>query len=254
MAVPRLHWLGCVVLIVAFSHTGRPAHAQSLVDAARLARATRAEFGPPTKVYTNKDLPDTGRITEPTLAWVSRYQSLLEEAARERDRGLRELLRERLVRRPAPVPEKTVPPDPAPTPPTVGIPLYPVYSGYPYPVYLGSPVFVAALPNPHPRHSTMVSASPLRFRARDHRSRIETLRRRATSGRRVHRPTRRPATRNGYEPSSRRFPYIARGLPAPGVARNRTGGRASDAPTRPEQLRLRRPEGLRSLPGAGSAK
>ncbi len=247
MAVPRLHWLGCVVLIVAFSHTGRPAHAQSLVDAARLAHARREALGPPTKVYTTGDLQDTRRITEPTLAWVSRYRSLL-EAARERERALRELLRERSVMRPAPVPAKTVPPDPAPTPPTVGIPLYPVYSGYPYPVYLGSPVFVAALPNPQPRHSTMVSASPLRFRARDHRSRIETMRRRATSGRRVHRPTRRPATRNGYEPSSRRFLYIARGLPAPGVARNRTGGRA---PARAEQRGQRRPEGLRSLPGAG---
>ena len=254
MAVPRLHWLGCVVLIVAFSYTGRPAHAQSLVDAARLARARREALGPPTKVYTNEDLPGTRRITEPTLAWVSSYRSLL-EAALERERALLELLREQSVMRPAPapVPAKTVPPDPAPTPPTFGIPLYPVYSGYP--VYLGYPVFVAALPNPQPRHSTMVSASPplhrRGFRVRDHRSRIETMRRRATSGRRVDPSTRRPATRNGHEPWSRRFPYIAPGLPAPGVARNRTGGRASGAPARPEQRGQRRPEGLRSLPGAG---
>ena len=189
MAVPRLHWLGCVVLIVAFSHTSRPAHAQSLVDAARLARATRAELGPPTKVYTNEDLPDTRRITEPTLAWVSRYRSLL-DAALERERAPLERLRERSVMLPpAPVQAKTVPPDPAPTPPTFGIPLSPVYSGY--------PVVVAALPNPQPQHFTMVSALPplhrRGFRARDHRSRIETMRRRATSGRRVDPSTRRPA-------------------------------------------------------------
>ncbi len=201
MAVPRLHWLGCVVLIAAFSHTGRPAHAQSLVDAARLARATRAELGPPTKVYTNEDLPDTRRITEPTLAWLSRYQSLL-EAARERERGLRELLRERSVMRPAPVPAKTVPPDPAPTPPTFGIPLYPASFGIPlYPIYPGYPVFVAALPNAQPRHSTMVSASPRRFRARNHRSRIETMRRRATSGRRVHQTSRGQARVRTLEPT-----------------------------------------------------
>ena len=244
MAVPRLHWLGCVVLIVAFSQTGRPAHAQSLVDAARLARARREALGPPTKVYTNEDLPDTGRITEPTLAWVSRYRSLL-EAALERERALLELLPERSAMRPAPVPAKTVPPDPAPTPPTFGFPLYPVYSGYP--VYLGYPVFVAALPNPQPRHSTMVSASPRRFRARDQRSRIETMRRRATSGRRVDPSTGRTTIRNEYEPSSRRFPYIAPGLPTPGVTRNRTGGRG--APAHTEQRRQQRPEGLRSLRG-----
>ena len=71
MAVPR--WLSCVVFVVACSHTDRPADAQSLVDVARLARASRVELGPPTKVYTHEDLPDTGRITEPTPAWVFRY-------------------------------------------------------------------------------------------------------------------------------------------------------------------------------------
>ena len=214
MAVPRLRSLSCVVLVVAFSHTGYPAHAQSLVDAARLARERREALGPPTKVYTNENLPDTGRLTEPTLAWVSRYRSLL-EAAREREPALLELLRER--------PVKTMPPQPAPTPPTLGIPLYPVYSSYP-----GYPVFVASSANPRPRHSTMGSASPRRHlhraRARGQRSQIHPTRRRAPSGRRVDPPTRRPAARNGHEEASRPFPYIAPGLPVPGWARTRTRG------------------------------
>ena len=154
MAVPRLQLLSCVVLVVVFSHTGRPAHAQSLVDAARLARQRREALGPPTKEYTNEDLPDTGRITEPTLAWVSLFRSRL-EAALERECTLLELLRERPVMPPAPVPVKTVPLDPVPTPPTFGIHLYPVYSSYP-----GYPVFVASSANPRPRYSTMGSATP----------------------------------------------------------------------------------------------
>ena len=223
--------LACVVLVVAFSHTDRPAHAQSLVDAARLARERREELGPPTKVYTTEDLPDVRRITEPTLAWVSRYRFLL-EAALERERARLELLRERSVMLPAPVPMKPVkmvPPDPAPAPPTIEIPLYPVYAGYL--VYPGYPALVASRPDPRPRHSTMISAPPRRYRrggrARESRSRIQTTPRRGTSGRRVDPSTRRPAARNGYEQSSRPFPYIARGLAAPGVARNRPGGRAT---------------------------
>ena len=222
MAVPRLRSLSFVVLVVAFSHTGRPAHAQSLVDTARLARERREALGPPTKVYTNENLPDTERLTEPTLAWVSRYRSRL-EAALERERALLKLLRERPVMLPAPLPVKTMPPQPAPTPPTLGIPLYPVYSSYP-----GYPVFVASSANPRPRHSTMGSASPRRHlhraRARGQRSQIHPARRRATSGRRVDPPTRRPAARSGHEEASRPFPYIAPGLPVPGWARTRTRG------------------------------
>ena len=222
MAVPRLHWLSCVVLVAAFSHTGGPARAQSLVDAARLARERREAIGPPTRVHTNKELPDTGRITEPTQAWASRYRSQL-EAALERERALLALLRERPVMLPAPLPVKTVPPDPAPTPPTFGIPLYPIYSGY--------PVFVASPANHRLRHHAIGSASPHRHRhgsrARDQRSRIRTTRHRATAGRRVDPPTRRPAARSGYAESSRPFPYIAPSLPVPGVARNRTRGQTT---------------------------
>ena len=88
MAVPRLHCLlGCVVLVVALSHTDRAAQAQSLVDAARLARERREEIGSPTKVYTNADLPATRSITEPTLRWVSRHRFLL-AAELERERAL----------------------------------------------------------------------------------------------------------------------------------------------------------------------
>ena len=217
MAVPRLRSLGCVILVVAFTHMGRPAPAQSLVDAARLARATRAELGPPTKVYTNEDLSDTGRITEPTLAWAARYRSQLLEAALERERALLELLRARPVMLPAPAP------------PTFGFPLYPIYSSYP-----GYPVFLASSANPRPRQSTKGSAAPRGHqhrrgsRARDERSRIQTARHRAASGRRVDPSTRRPAARSGYEESSRPFPYIAPGLPAPGLARNRNLGSAQE--------------------------
>ena len=121
MALRRLRRLGCAVLIVAFSHTSLPAHAQSLVDAARLAREIRERHGPPTKVYTNDDLPDNSEVVarrEPTPAGESRYRSLLEKAL-ERERVLLELLRTRPVTRPAPAPA------------TPGIPLYLVYSGYP---------------------------------------------------------------------------------------------------------------------------
>ena len=239
MALRRLPWLGCVVLVVAFSHTGRPAHAQSLVDAARLAREIREALGPPTKVYTNQDLPAARRITEPTLAWVSRYHSLLEaalererallEAALERERALLELRRDRPLTLPVPVPVQTVPQDPAPTPPTFGIPLYPLYLGY--------PVFVSSPLSPRPRHSTTVSASPRRHRrgsrARDRRSRVQTARRRPTSGRRVAPFTRRPAAGNGYEQSRRSFPHIAPGLTIPGAGRHGSGGRASGATRTP---------------------
>ncbi len=230
MALRRLPWLGCVVLVVAFSHTGRPAHAQSLVDAARLAREIREALGPPTKVYTNQDLPAARRITEPTLAWVSRYRSLL-EAALERERALLALRRERPLTLPVPVPVpvQTVPQDPAPTPPTFGIPLYPLYLGY--------PVFVSSPLSPRPRHSTTVSASPRRHRrgsrARDRRSRVQTARRRPTSGRRVAPFTRRPAAGNGYEQSRRSFPHIAPGLTIPGAGRHGSGGRASGATRTP---------------------
>ena len=206
VAVPRLHGLlGCVILVVAFSHTGRPARAQSLVDAARLARARTEKLGTPAKVYTNDDLPHTKRIAEPSLAWAARYRSLL-EAALERERALLELRREQPVILPAPVPVQAVPPDPAPTPPAFGIPWYLVSSGY--------PVFVAAPPDPRPRHSTMVSASPRRqrgrSRVRNHRSRIRSQRVRATPARRVDPSARRPAARNGHPQSSRPLPYLAR--------------------------------------------
>ena len=204
---------------------------RSLSSTRRGWRERREELGPPTKVYTTEDLPDVRRITEPTLAWVSRYRFLL-EAALERERARLELLRERSVMLPAPVPMKPlkmVPPDPTPAPPTIGIPLYPVYAGYL--VYPGYPALVASPPDPRPRHSTMISAPPRRYRrggrARESRSRIQTTPRRGTSSRRVDPSTRRPAARNGYEQSSRPFPYIARGLAAPGVARNRPGGRAT---------------------------
>ena len=130
MALRRLRRLGYAVLIVAFSHTSLQAHPQSLVDAARLARDIRERHGPPTKVYTNDDLPDNSEVAarrEPTPAGESRYRSLLEEAL-ERERVLLELLRTRRVTRPAPVPVQTAPP---PAPATPGIPLYLAYSGYP---------------------------------------------------------------------------------------------------------------------------
>ena len=155
--------LACVVLVVAFSHTDRPAHAQSLVDAARLARERREELGPPTKVYTTEDLPDVRRITEPTLAWVSRYRFLL-EAALERERAHLELLRERSVMLPAPVPMKPlkmVPPDPAPAPPTIGIPLYSGLrglSGLPGLSRVGS---VAARPATTTFHNDLGAAAPV---------------------------------------------------------------------------------------------
>ena len=234
MAVSRVHRLGCVVLVVAFSHIGRPAHAQSLVDAARLAGERRAELGPPAKVYTTADLPNTTRLTEPTLAWASRYRSLL-EAARERERALREeLLRERALTlslpTPAPVPPKTVPTDAPPTPPRAEIPWYLVSSGYSVPV--------AGPPDPQPRHDTVAASSrPYRRggRARDRRSRARTTPRQATSDKRADpsadergdAPTRHPAARNASAQPSRAFRYIAPSLPAPGVARTRTDGRAT---------------------------
>ena len=84
MARRRLFWLGCVILIVAGSQGNHSAHAQPLVAVARPAREMREQIGPPTKIYTNADLPDVGDVTEPTLAWVSRYLALV-EAALERE-------------------------------------------------------------------------------------------------------------------------------------------------------------------------
>ena len=103
----------CVVLVVAFCHLDLPVHAQSLVDAARLARDTREQLGPPAKVYTNADLPEAGRVTGPTPARVSQYRSLLEAALR-RERALLELLRERRVTQ-RPLAARSVRPDPAPS-------------------------------------------------------------------------------------------------------------------------------------------
>ena len=224
----RLHWLGCVALVVAFSHTGRPAHAQSLVDASRLAREARQELGSQTKVYTEEDLPDLGRITEPTRAWVSRYRTLLEAALRER--AFLRFLRAGEVTRPVPVtvpapvsvPEKTVPPDP---PVTSGIPLFLAYSGY--------PVFVASPDDPRPRHAPLVSVSSTRHtrgsRARGRQSRIETIQRPPTASRRVEPSTRRPAARNASDESSRPFSYIASGLPVPGFTGQPPPGGATAA-------------------------
>ena len=110
MALRRLPC--CVVLVIAFCHLDLPAHAQSLVDAARLARDTREQLGPPAKVYTNADLPEAGRVVEPTLAWAARYGSLLEAALR-RERALLELLRERRVTQ-RPLAARSLRPDPAP--------------------------------------------------------------------------------------------------------------------------------------------
>ena len=238
MPLGRLPSLGCAVLIAALGQTSLPAHAQSLVDVARLVRDIRERHGPPTKVYTNEDLPDTGRITGPTRSWASRSRSL-REAACERERARIALRCERPVTQPAPVPVKTVPVDPAPTPATSGIPLSLVYS------------FVASPHSQRPRPSTTASKSPRRHqrgsRARDRRSRLQTTGRRTTSGKRIEPSTRRPAARNGYEQSSRPFPYIAPGLPAPGVDLTGTGGRASGAtgtlwaPTRFEGLKARVP-------------
>ena len=209
---------GCVVPIVACSHSNRPHHAQSLVAVARLAREMREQFGPPTKIYTTADLPDIRRVTEPTLAWVSQYLSLL-EAARERERVLLERRRERQVQ-PAPVLVKTVRskrvPAPPPTPPwaTSGVPLYLAY---------GAPVIVASPHSPRPRDRKAVSDAPRRHgrgsRPQDGRSRLQTTPRRATSRGEVEPSARRPTARNGYEQSSRPFPYIARRLPVPGRGR-----------------------------------
>ena len=149
MPLGRLPSLGCAVLIAALGQTSLPAHAQSLVDVARLVRDIRERHGPPTKVYTNEDLPDTGRITGPTRSWASRSRSL-REAACERERARIALRCERPVTQPAPVPVKTVPVDPAPTPATSGIPLSLVYS------------FVASPHSQRPRPSTTASKSPRR--------------------------------------------------------------------------------------------
>jgi hypothetical protein len=212
----RLHWLGSVALVLASSHLGRPALAQSLVDAARLARETRQELGPPTKVYTEEDLPNIGGITEPTQAWASRYRSLL-EAALARERALLWLRSLQPVTPPEPmaVLVKTVQPDPPPAPPTSGIPLSLVYSGY--------PVFGASGSSPRRRPSTRVPASPVRHplgsRARGRRARIDTTRRPPTADRRDEPSTRRPPATNGYAESSRPFSNIVPGIPA----RPRTG-------------------------------
>ena len=226
MTLRRLTSLGCAVLIVALGQASLPAHAQSLADAARLAREIRQRLGPPTKVYTdddlsdtpltqvstNEDLPDTGGSTtspESTDSWDSRYQSQL-EAALERERRLLELLRTQEVRRPTP--------SPTPVPEASGIPLYYAYS-----------VFVASPYNPRPRHGTTVSKSMGRHRRRsrgpDSKPRIRTDRRPPSSERRVEPSSRRPAATNGYEQSSRPFPYVSRGLRVPSPHRSGTGTR-----------------------------
>ncbi len=211
MALRRLPC--CVVLVIAFCHLDLPAHAQSLVDAARLARDTREQLGPPAKVYTNADLPEAGRVVEPTLAWAARYESLL-EAARRRERALLELLRERRVTQ-RPLAARSLRPDPAPPTARVtgGIPLSLAYSGYPVSV---------ARRKSRPTDSTLVWHLH-RPPGQDRRVRIQAAPRQIGSdrkrGRSSRRPSsRRPAARSGYEQSSR--PLTARGFPAPGLNRN----------------------------------
>ena len=225
MALGRLPC--CVVLVVAFCHPALPAHAQSLVDAARRARDTREQLGPPAKVCTNADLPEAGRVTEPTLAWAARYRSLLEAALR-RERALMELLRERRVTQRPPA-ARSVRPDPAPPTARVtgGIPLSLAYSGY--------PVSVAR------RKSGPWDSTPVwhlhRPRGQGRRVRIQTAPRQTGSDRKRERSSRRrsnrrPAARSGYEESSRPFDYIAPGLPAPGLNRNGRGPGSRERPGR----------------------
>ena len=207
MARRRLFWLGCVILIVAGSHGNRSAHAQSLVAVARLARETRELVGPPTKIYTNADLPDVGRVTEPTLAWVSRYLALV-EAALERERVLQERRRERPIPQPALVPVKTRRSTPTPTPPPG-----PTTSGIPLSLVYGAPVILASPHHRRPRDRRVVSD------AHDHRAHGARPPRQ--------RSARRPTARNRYEPSSRLFLYVPRGLPEPGTGRYATRNQAT---------------------------
>jgi len=207
MARRRLLWLVCVILIVACSHGYHSAHAQSLVAVARLAREMREQVGPPGKIYTAADLPGVGRVTEPTLAWVSRYLALV-EAALDRERVLQERRRERPMPQPAQVPAKTMRSKPTPAPPP-----RPTTSGIPLSLVYGAPLILAS---PHQR------------RPRDHRAVSDAHDHHAHGVRpRSQRSADDPAARNRYEPSSRLFLSVPRGLPVPGTGRYATGSQAT---------------------------
>ena len=211
MASRRLLWLGCVILIVACSHGYHSAHAQSLVAVARLAREMREQVGPPGKIYTTADLPGVGRVTEPTLAWVSRYLALV-EAALERERVLQGRRRERPMpqSQPARVPAKTMRSKPTPALPP---PPRPTTSGIPLSLVYGAPVILASPHQRRPRDHRAVSD------AHDHHAHgVRPRSQRSADG---------PAARKWYEPSSRLFLYVPRGLPAPGTGRYATRSQAT---------------------------
>ena len=235
----RFSRLGGAILIVAFSHTSLPARAQSLVEVAQLAREMRERQNPPTKVYTNADLPHVEPVSTPSESGapsVSDYQSQL-DAALERERALLERLRRRQVWRPVPVVvearAKPRPPDPPPTQTTPGIPLYLAYGG--------SSTIVATPRKSRPREANVDVDRPSRHRRRssrlDRRSQIRPTESHTNVSPTLKPTTRRPPARNGYEQSARPFPYIAPGLPAPGqrpsAPGNRTSGRGRNVPRGP---------------------
>ena len=222
----------CVVLVVAFCHLDLPVHAQSLVDAARLARDTREQLGPPAKVYTNADLPEAGRVTGPTPARVSQYRSLLEAALR-RERALLELLRERRVTQ-RPLAARSVRPDPAPStaPATGGIPLYLAYSGYPvYLAYSGYPLSVARRKSG--RRDSISVWHLHRPRGQDRRARTQTAPRQTGSDSKRSRSSRRPSSRRPAGRDRIRTVQPRPRLPVPGLNRNGRGPRPQRLPERP---------------------
>ncbi len=223
----RCSKLGCAVLIMAFSHSSQPARTQSLVDVARLAREARERHGPPSKVYTNADLPPA----DPTLASrgldapsVPDYQSRL-DAALERERNLLERLGARSETDVVPAahepPKQT--PEAEPVSTSAGIPLYLAYGG--------SPVLAATTRKSRPREGNLEPESTRRHRrqpkglgprARTHARSTESLGQDPDVLKSP--PSRRPAARSGYEESTRPSFYISAGIPAPGA---RGGGRQS---------------------------
>lgn len=204
LPLPRL---GYTILIVALCHTAVPARAQSLVDAARLARETRERHDPPTKVYTAADFPEDARRVrprEPSVPVVPGDRSRLDEAL-ERERVLLELLREQAVAPPVAGDDDARTPKPVKVreqAPRGGIPLAWVYAGSYAP--------------PRTRRGADTRSSRRRGRrleqpdpeARDEDAPQDEPGARVEASRRVN--------RNAYEESSRPFAYIAPGIPAPG--------------------------------------
>jgi hypothetical protein len=221
--IPRL-W--CAVLIVAFSHTSLPVRAQSLVDVARVTREMRERHGPPTKVYTNADLPNVGVVPvspEPTAPSVS-FDRLRLDAALERERALLERLRTQEVTRPDPLALQPTPPSPKPPPTqtTSGIPLSLAYAGTPV---------IAARPHKSSRRESTLKLDPdlnqestrphqWRSRGRDRRTRHRPTVTQTDGGTTIEPTAGRPAASSGYDVSARPFPYTARGIPVPGLYRN----------------------------------